>query len=273
MKPSARVRTYGTAMAGAALLSFCLLPFLGQLFTSLRPDSELGRWSLEPLTWDNYLKLLGRPDFLRAVVNSFSVALLSTFLCLTLAASGAFALGRLKLRGSSWILASVLAVSMFPTVSTVSPLYLIVRALRLLDQLWGLALPYVTFALPLALWTLTSFFRDLPDELYRAARVDGCSPIGAFLRVFLPLAGPGLATTGLLVFISSWNEFLYALTFISSPERRTLPVAVSLFATDQTEPWGEIMAASTVATLPLLWVTLLFQRRIVAGLTAGAVKG
>ncbi len=267
------MRRWGPLFAAAVLMTFCLAPFLGQLFTSLRPDSDLARWSLRPLTLDNYRQLLARPEFIRAVFNSFAVALLSTVLCLCLGASAAFALGRLRLPGTQWLLSAALAVSMFPTVSTVSPLYLIVRALGLRDQLLGLALPYTTFALPLALWTLTAFFRELPEELYRAARIDGCSPLGTFYRVFLPLAAPGLATTGLLVFISAWNEFLYALTFISSPERRTLPVAVSLFATDQTEPWGEIMAASTVATLPLLIVTVIFQRRVVSGLTAGAVKG
>ena len=261
------------AFAATALAAFCLGPFLLQLFTSLKPDSELTHWDWTSATFDNYRSLVGRPDFLRAVLNSFAVAAASTALCLTLGASAAFALGRLRFPGSQWLLSAALAVSMFPTVSTVSPLYLIVRALGLRDQLAGLVLPYTTFALPLTLWTLSAFFRDMPDDLYRAARVDGCSVIQAFWKVFLPLAAPGLVTTGLLVFISAWNEFLYALTFISSPERRTLPVAVSLFSTDQAEPWGEIMAASVLATLPLLVVTVAFQRRIVAGLTAGAVKG
>jgi multiple sugar transport system permease protein len=161
---------------------------------------------------------------------------------------------------------------MFPPIATVSPLYLILRATGLRDTLVGLVPPYATFALPLTLWILTSFFRQLPDELYRAARVDGCTPLGAFWRVLLPLAAPGLATTAILVFIFAWNEFLYALTFLSSPEKRTVPVAISLFASEHKEPWGEIAAASVIATMPLVVMTVLFQRRIVSGLTAGAVK-
>jgi multiple sugar transport system permease protein len=155
----------------------------------------------------------------------------------------------------------------------VSPLYLVIRALGLRDHLAGLVLPYTAFGLPMTIWILTGFFREIPDEIYRSARVDGCSPFMAFRKVLLPLAAPGLATTGILVFISAWNEFLYALTFTSSPEQRTVPVAISLFAGEHKEPWGEIAAASVIATLPLILVTLIFQRRIVSGLTAGAVKG
>jgi multiple sugar transport system permease protein len=162
---------------------------------------------------------------------------------------------------------------MFPPIATVSPLFLIIRALGLRDELAGLVLPYTTFALPMTLWILTGFFRDLPDDLYRAALLDGCSPFQAFRRVLLPLAAPGIAATAILVFIFAYNEFLYALTFTSSPEKRTVPVAISLFAAEHKEPWGEIAAASVIATLPLVVVTLLFQRKIVAGLTAGGVKG
>ena len=166
-----------------------------------------------------------------------------------------------------------LAISMFPPIATVSPLYLALRAVGLRDSLAGLVLPYATFALPLTLWLLTSFFRDLPDELYRAALVDGCTPWQAFVHVYLPLSWPALATCAILVFIFSWNELLYALSFISTPSKRTIPVAIALFAGEHVEPWGQIAAASVVATLPLAVLTFVFQRRIVAGLTAGAVKG
>lgn len=162
---------------------------------------------------------------------------------------------------------------MFPPIATVSPQYLLLRALGLRDTLAGLVLPYTTFALPLTLWILTSFMKEIPDDLFRAARIDGCTPFQAFRRVLLPLAAPGLATTAILVFIFSWNEFLYALTLLSSPEKRTIPVAITLFAGEHRDPWGEIAAASIIATLPLVALTLLFQRRIVSGLTAGAVKG
>jgi multiple sugar transport system permease protein len=148
-----------------------------------------------------------------------------------------------------------------------------VRALGLRDELAGLVLTYTTFALPMTLWVLTGFFRDIPHQLYEAARIDGCTPFQTFRRVLLPLSAPGLVTTGILVFIFAYNEFLYALSFTSSPEKRTIPVAISLFASEHKEPWGEMAAASVMAVAPLVLLALVFQRRIVAGLTAGAVKG
>jgi multiple sugar transport system permease protein len=162
---------------------------------------------------------------------------------------------------------------MFPPIATVSPLFLIVRALGLRDRLLGLILPYTALALPLAIWNLSAFFRDVPDELYRAARVDGCSPLGALVRVVLPLAAPGIATTAILVFIFSWNEFLYAITFTATDRARTVPVAIALFPGLHEVPWAELAAASTVVAAPLVLFILLVQRRILAGLTAGAVKG
>jgi multiple sugar transport system permease protein len=243
------------------------------VLTSVRPEGEVARvgWP-SAVTLGAYRDVLGRGEFVRAVLNSLLVAAATTLFCLTVGASAAFALAKLRFPGRSLLLGAALAVSMFPPIATVSPLYLGLRAVGLRDSLAGLVLPYATFALPLTLWLLTSFFRQVPDVLYRAARVDGCTPFQAFRRVLLPLVGPGLATTGILVFIFAWNEFLYALTFISSPGRRTIPVAISLFATEHTEPWAQIAAASVVATLPLVVLTVLFQRRIVEGLTAGAVK-
>jgi multiple sugar transport system permease protein len=267
-----RRQAWGTWFATAAFLTFFLGPFFWQVLTSLWPDGELTRPLPSHLTLANYASVLwGRP-FLKVVLNSLVVAALTTTFCLTVGAAAAFALAKLEFRGRGLLLSAALAVSMFPPIATVSPLYLILRAVGLRDTLAGLVLPYATFALPLTLWILTSFFRQLPDELYRAARVDGCTPFQAFRRVLLPLAAPGLSTTAILVFIFSWNEFLYALTFISTPEKRTVPVAISLFASEYKEPWGEIAAASVIATLPLVVLTILFQRRIVSGLTAGAVK-
>ena len=194
-------------------------------------------------------------------------------LCLAVSATAAFAIAKLEFPGRSLLLGAALAISMFPPIATVSPLYLALRAVGLRDSLAGLVLPYTTFALPLTLWLLTSFFREVPDEIYRAALADGCTPWQAFVRVYLPLSWPALATSAILVFIFSWNELLYALSFISTPAKRTIPVAIALFAGEHVEPWGQIAAASVTATLPLVALTLLFQRRIVAGLTAGAVKG
>ncbi|XXF77924.1 carbohydrate ABC transporter permease [Myxococcaceae bacterium GXIMD 01537] len=261
----------GLALAVAAFLTFFLGPFLWQGLTSLWPDGELTRPLPSHLTLENYQGVLAGP-FPRAVANSLLVAALTTAFCLTVGAAAAFALAKLEFRGRGLLLSAALGVSMFPPIATVSPLYLSLRAVGLRDTLVGLVPPYATFALPLTLWLLTSFFRQLPDELYRAARVDGCTPFQAFRRVLLPLAAPGLSTTALLVFIFSWNEFLYALTFLSTPSKRTVPVALSLFASEYKEPWGEVAAASVLATLPLVALTVLFQRGIVAGLTAGAVK-
>jgi multiple sugar transport system permease protein len=263
----------GTSILGAvAFLTFFLGPFAWQVLTSLWPEAELTRPFPSHLTFDNYLSLFSGEPFARVILNSLIVAAATTVFCLAVGSAAAFALAKLNFPGRNLLLGLALAISMFPPIATVSPLYLILRSVGLRDQLMGLVLPYTTFALPLTLWILTSFFRQIPDELYRAARVDGCTPFQAFRRVLLPLVTPGLATTAILVFIFSWNEFLYALTFISSPQKRTIPVAISLFAGDFREPWAQIAAASVVATLPLVVLTVLFQRRIVTGLTAGAVK-
>jgi multiple sugar transport system permease protein len=253
------------------MLLFFLAPLGWQLLTSFWPDAQLTRSLPTTLTTANYAGL--GVTFAHAVLNSLLVAAGTTAVCLALGAPAAFAIAKLEFRGRSLLLGGALAISMFPPIATVSPLYFALRAVGLRDTLAGLVLPYATFALPLTLWLLTSFFRDLPDELYRAALVDGCTPWQAFVHVYLPLSWPALATCAILVFIFSWNELLYALSFISTPSRRTIPVAIALFAGEHVEPWGQIAAASVVATAPLAVLTFLFQRRIVAGLTAGAVKG
>jgi multiple sugar transport system permease protein len=257
-------------MKRGLVLLFFVGPLLWQLLTSLWPEAELTRPLPGSLTLSNYAGL-GVP-FARAVLNSLVVAAATTALCLAAGASAAFAIAKLEFRGRGLLLGAALAISMFPPIATVSPLYLALRAFGLRGSLAGLVLPYATFALPLTLWLLTSFFRDVPDEIYRAALVDGCTPWQAFIRIYLPLSWPALATSAILVFIFSWNELLYALSFISSPSRRTIPVAIALFAGEHVEPWGQIAAASVVATLPLALLTFLFQKRIVAGLTSGAVK-
>lgn len=262
----------GIGFGTAAYLTFFLGPFLWQVLTSVWPEGELTEPLPSRLTFGNYVSVFADHPFARVVGNSFFVAGLTTLVCLVIGAFAAFALARLPVPGGNALLGISLGISMFPPIATVSPLYLVLRAVGLRDHLTGLVLPYATFALPLTLWILTSFFRQIPDELYRAARVDGCTPFQAFWKVLLPLAAPGLGTTAILVFIFSWNEFLYALTFLSTPTRRTIPVAISLFATDFRDPWAQIAAASVIATLPLVALTVLFQRRIVSGLTAGAVK-
>jgi multiple sugar transport system permease protein len=267
-------RGLGLAFAATAAATFCLGPFLWQVLTSLKPEAEVTSLSLpSTLSLASYASVLEGRSFGRVIANSFVAASATTLLSLAVGSSAAFALAKLRFPGRQLLLAVALAISMFPPIATVSPLFLVIRALGLRDHLLSLVVPYTTFSLPLTLWVLTSFFSEIPDELYQAARVDGCTPFQAFRKIFLPLAAPGLATTAILVFIFAWNELLYALTFISSPEKRTVPVAISLFAGEHQEPWGELAAASVIVTLPLIALTLAFQRRIVSGLTAGAVKG
>jgi multiple sugar transport system permease protein len=257
-----------------AAVSFCLAPFLWQILTSLRPEAELTTPGLpHTLSLEHYRAIFRAQPFALVLLNSALVAGGTTLLSLSLGAPAAFALAKLEVPGRRVIIAAVLAVTTFPPIATVSPLYLTLRALHLLDTRIGLVLPYATFSLPLAIAVLAAFFRELPDELLHAARIDGCTTMQAFRRVFLPLAAPAIGATAILVFVFAWNELLYALTFLSSPEKRTVPLAIAMLSTEHREPWGEIAAASTIATLPLVVATLLFQRRIVAGLAAGAVKG
>jgi len=241
------------ALPTAAVLVFFLGPLAWQVLTSFWPEPELTRPIPHALTLANYAGLGG--SFARAVLSSLLVAAGTTAVGLSVAASAAFAIAKLEFRGRALLLGGALAISMFPPIATVSPLYLLLRAVGLRDTLAGLVLPYATFALPLTLWLMTSFFRALPDEIYRAALVDGCTPWQAFVHVFLPLSWPALATSAILVFIFSWNELLYALSFISTPAKRTIPVAIALFAGEHVEPWGQIAAASVVATVPLALLT------------------
>ncbi len=262
------------SVALVAVACFCVGPFVWQLVASLRPEGEVANLSLpRTLSLDHYRVVLVERPFARALMSSALVASATTMLAVGFGTSAAFALARLRLRWRRLILALALWASMFPPIAIVSPLYIVIRAVGLRDELAGLVLPYVGFALPLAIWVMTDYFAAIPRELYLAARIDGCTPWQAFTKVTLPLAKPGIITTGLLVFVQAWNELLFALTFTSSPEKRTVPVAIALFAAEHREPWGEIAAASVVATLPLVLATLVFQKRVVAGLTAGAVKG
>ena len=263
--------------AGLALvMGYCLAPFLWQVITSIKPAEEL--MSLPPLlptrlTLEHYAAIFAGYPFLRIIANSALVAACTTLLALTIGVPAAFALSVLHVRGRAAILAGVLAISMFPPVAIVSPLFLALSALGLHDTLVALVVTYTTFSLPLAVWLLTNFFAALPRELYAAARVDGCTAFGALARVMLPLAAPGLLAAGLLTFIFAWNEFLFALTFTATEATRTIPVGIALFPGLHEVPYGEIAAAAVTVTLPVVALATAFQRRIVEGLTAGAVKG
>jgi ABC-type glycerol-3-phosphate transport system permease component len=263
-------------LAGLALGLGFGVPLLWAVLASFTPETELfarGQVLPSALTLDHYRDLFAERDFWAPIERSLIVASWTTALCLVLGGPCAWALARLRFAGKRPILALVLALGMFPQITIVSPLYLALRGLGLIDTTPGLVLPYLTFALPLTVWLLVGFFRQLPGEIVEAATVDGASRLTVMARIVLPLAMPGLATTSILTFIFCWNELLFALSFTVEPDRRTVPVAIALLRGQYQIPWGQILAASVVATSPVAVVTWLFQRRIVRGLTAGAVKG
>ena len=260
----------------AVVIVLCLGPLIWQVVTSIKPDVDIVR--LPPffpsqITGVHYDRVLLRSPLLQALVNSAIVATSATILSIVFGSFCAFALARLPIGGKSVILGLVLATSMFPPIAVMSPLYLFMRELGLRDTLVALILTHAVYALPLAVWLLTSFMRQLPKELYYAARIDGCTPLRALLSVVLPLARPALAVAALLVFIYSWNEFMFALTLTASDATRTAPVAVALFPGLYEIPWGDLAAASLVVTMPVAALAIIFYRHIAGGLTAGSVKG
>ncbi|MFN3520683.1 MAG: carbohydrate ABC transporter permease [Phenylobacterium sp.] len=267
----------GLFLACAILLIFLLFPFYYAVVTSLKSGSEIFRVDYWPASFDfaNYQAIWREQPFARNIFNSVVVALAVVTVSLALGVTAAFALGRVRFAGRGPLLYAILGVSMFPQVAVLSGLFEVIRVLRLYDTLGGLIVSYMIFTLPFTVWVLTTFVRDLPVEIEEAAIMDGAGPWTLVTQIFLPLLGPALAATGLLAFIAAWNEFLFALTFTLSNDQRTVPVAIALItgASEYELPWGNIMAASVIVTLPLIVLVLIFQRRLVAGLTAGAVKG
>jgi ABC-type glycerol-3-phosphate transport system permease component len=265
---------------GAVVTALVVLPFLFPVYwavlSSFTPETRLfADATLLPdqLVLEHYRALFATRDFWTPVRNSLVVAASTTVVSIMLGSLCAYALARLRFRGKAPLLAFVLAVSMFPQISIVSPLYLLLRELRLLNTYPGLVLPYLSFAMPLTIWLLAGFFRQLPADLEEAAAMDGAGRIRTFWTIILPLSWPGLATTAILTFLYCWNEFLFALSFTLGPERYTVPVAIALFRGEYQVPWGEILAAAVIATIPVAALVLIVQRGIVAGLTSGAVKG
>ena len=256
---------------------YTVFPFYWAIVSSLKSGSELFKvdfWPPHP-AWDNYVAVFREQPFGRNILNSVFVAVSTVALSLGLAVLAAYALGRIQFRGRTTLLFVVLGVSMFPQIAVLSGMFELIRAMGLYNNLLALTLSYMIFTLPFTVWVLTTFMRELPKELEEAAIVDGAKPFTIVTKVFMPLMGPALATTGLLAFIAAWNEFLFALTFTLSSEQRTVPVAIALIsgASSYELPWGNIMAASVIVTVPLIVLVLIFQRAIVSGLTAGAVKG
>ena len=269
-------RRWGWPVVTVMLTAALAFPLYWAVLSSFTPDERLfAAPALLPrsLALTHYRALFEERAFWVPMINSLVVAWTTTAVCVTLGSLCAYAIARLRFRGRTAILAFVLAVSMFPQIAIVSPLYMLLRAAGLLNTYPGLVLPYLSFAMPLAIWLLTSYFRQLPVDIEEAALVDGAGRLRALTEVVLPLAMPGLATTAILTFLYSWNEFLFALSFTLGPERYTVPVAIALFRGQYQVPWGQVLAAAIVATAPVALLVLAFQRRIVQGLTAGAVKG
>lgn len=259
----------------AGVLGFALFPLYYALVTSVTPSGELFRPAFFPDHWTaaNYRAILAGP-FLRSILNSVLVSTVVVALTLVFALGAAYALARIRFRGRAAVLFGVLAISMFPQIAVLAGMFDLVRALGLFGSLGALIFSYLTLTLPFAAWVLATFARGIPVELDEAAALDGAGPFTILVRVFVPLMRPALAATALLVFIAAWNEFLFALTFTLSDESRTVPVAIALLsgASAYELPWGPIMAAAVLVTLPIVLIALVFQRHIVSGLLAGAVK-
>lgn len=254
-----------------------VFPFYYAVITSLKPGSALFDVSYWPraVTFSNYAAVLSRGTFLRNLGNSLLISTLVVMISLLLAITAAYALARVRFRGRGLLLLTILSVSMFPQIAVLAGLFELIRWFGVFNTPIALIFSYMIFTLPFTVWVLTTFMRELPIEIEEAAIVDGASSWVIVTRVFMPLMWPALVTTGLLAFIAAWNEFLFALTFTSSDSQRTVPVAIAMLSGDsQFEiPWGTIMAASVIVTLPLVVLVLIFQRRIISGLTAGGVKG
>jgi multiple sugar transport system permease protein len=259
------------------VLLYALIPVMWIASLSFKPPADIGdgKFIPETFTWDNYDQIFSTNLFNASLVNSIGIATISTLISIVLASMAAYALSRLDFSGKALILSGALAIAMFPAISIIGPLFDMWRSLGLFDTWLGLIIPYLTFTLPLAIYTLSAFFREIPWELEQAARVDGATPFQAFRKVIVPLAAPGVFTSAILVFIFAWNDFIFANTLTSTENARTVPAALAFFTggSQFEDPTGAISAAAVVVTIPIIIMVLIFQRRIVAGLTAGAVKG
>ena len=271
-----RGKTLWLWVARGLLVVACLFPLYWILNVALSSPNALYKRPLDyfpnPAVSENFRAVFEVNQFPRNIANSFVVASLTTLLTLALGAPAAYALARLKVRRKNLILALFLGIAIFPAIGMIGPLYLGMARLGLINRYPALVLPYTLLSLPLAVWILTHFFSTLPTSLEDAAMVDGCTPARAFFQIILPLAAPGVFTAAVLIFIFAWNEFLFALVLTSTPEARTVPVALALFAGLHELPWATIAAATVVSVLPVLALVALFQKRIVEGLTSGVER-
>jgi multiple sugar transport system permease protein len=259
------------------IVIYAIGPILWILSLSFKSPASISDGKLIPThpTWENYRTIFNTGVFVRPLINSVGIAAISTVLAVTLAMLAAYAIARLNFPGKTLVLSAALAIAMFPAISIVGPIFNMWRTLGLYDTWPGLIIPYMTFTLPMAIWVLSAFFREIPWELEQAAAVDGATPFQAFRKVIVPLAAPGVFTAAILVFFFAWNDFVFAITLTSTDRSRTVPAALNFFtgASQFQQPTGAISAAAVVVTIPIIILVLLFQRRIVAGLTSGAVKG
>ncbi len=254
-----------------------MFPFLWILLSSIKPATELfGDKAFTPFsdhpTLRNYVSVFSGSSFIRYLWNSFVVSSVTTIYTVIVASFAAYAIARLDFKGKTLILGLVLSVTMFPQIATISPIYIFLKNLGLTNSYLGLIIPYTTITLPLSIWILVTFFRKIPSDLEEAAKMDGATLMQTYWKVIFPIAVPGIFTTAILVFIAAWNEFLFALTINTDDKFKTVPVGIAMFQGQYTIPWGEISAATVIVTVPLVILVLIFQGRIVSGITAGSVK-
>ena len=270
-------KTFGFYLLVLVIVVVAVFPFYYAIITSFKTGTALFQVDFWPksISFSNYVSVLTQGSFPRNLINSLFISSVVVFLSLLLGITAAYALARVRFGGRRIILFTILSVSMFPQLAVLAGLFELVRTFGLINTPFALIFSYMIFTLPFTVWVLTTFIRDLPLEIEEAAIVDGATPWVIISKVFLPLMWPALVTTGLLAFIGAWNEFLFALTFTSNNQQRTVPVAIALLsgATSFEVPWGNIMAASVIVTVPLVVLVLIFQRKIISGLTAGGVKG
>jgi len=301
-RPASRTRVFWKSPMGrllkrfpfyalvAVIFIYALFPFFWALRSALTPEGDLAATPLQywpdNITLDNFQNALDQEFFRRALLNSAIVAGSVTLLSLAIGSLAAYALGRFKFRGRGFVMYLMLSMTIFPQIAVLGALYTMIRGFAIIgpihfpnifDTLWSLVFTYLIFTLPFTVWVLTSFMQALPGDLEEAAYVDGATPLQVFYKVLLPLIAPGLVTTGLLAFIAAWNEYLFALSFIQDPNKYTVPLGLTNFQGESgsafDRPWGTIMAATIIVTIPLVFLVLVLQKRILAGLTAGAVKG
>ena len=275
--PMKILKTTAFYAAVVLIVVISVFPFYYAIVTSFKSGTALFEIDYWPTSFSlrNYEQVLTQGSFVRNLFNSIVVSTLVVALALLMAVTASYALSRIRFRGRGLLLLTILSVSMFPQIAVLAGLFELVRFTGLFNTIWALVFAYTIFTLPFTVWVLTTFMRELPVEIEEAAIVDGASPWVIITRIFMPLMWPALVTTGLLAFIAAWNEFLFALTFTSSNETRTVPVAIALLSggSQYEVPWGIIMAASVIVTAPLVVLVLIFQRKIISGLTAGGVKG